>query len=357
MIRALGLVALLSFGLPAQAQEIVKRPVAAKVWSADSVLTRIAFGSCMEETLPVPALRGVLAIQPDLFLAMGDNLYGDDPADDPALPILTQAYRDLATNADFVALNRTVPILATWDDHDFGANDAGAIYGGKTRAEALFDGFWGDSALGQDHPGVYGARIFGTVGQRVQIIMLDTRTFRSPLKDSDEPGTKGKERYVPDDNATKTLLGETQWAWLAQQLKQPADLRLIVSSVQVLADGHGYEAWHALPRERAHLFDIIKTSHAKGVVILSGDRHMAALYRQSGLADYPMVELTASALNRSMRATNDEMSSQQIGPAYAPNNSGLMEIDWRSKSLRLSIRNEQGAEVQGLTVPFAQIGL
>ena len=357
MIRALGLVALLSLAHPAQAQEIVKRPATAKMLGADSVLTRIAFGSCMEETLPVPALRGVLATQPDLILAMGDNLYGDDPADDPALPILTQAYRDLATNADFAALNRTVPILATWDDHDFGANDAGAIYGGKTRAEALFDGFWGDGALGQDHPGVYGAHLFGPKGQRVQIIMLDTRTFRSPLKETDQPGAKGKERYVPDDDGRKTMLGEVQWAWLAEQLKQPADLRLIVSSVQVLADGHGYEAWHTLPRERARLFRLINQTGAKGVVILSGDRHMAALYRQAGLVDYPLVELTASALNRSMRATNDEMSSQQIGPAYAPNNSGLMEIDWRGKSLRLSIRNEQGAEVQGLSVPFAQIGL
>ncbi len=357
MIRALGLVALLSLAHPVGAQEIVERPVAAKMLGSHSVLTRIAFGSCMEETEPVPALRGVLASRPDLFLAMGDNLYGDDPAVDPSLPILTKAYRDLATNADFAALNRGVPMFATWDDHDFGANDAGAIYGGKTRAEALFDGFWGDSALGQDHPGVYGARIFGPKGQRVQIIMLDTRSFRSSLKDSDEPGTKGKERYVPDDNATKTMLGDVQWAWLAQQLKQPADLRLIVSSVQVLSDGHGYEAWHTLPRERAHLIALIKTSHAQGVVILSGDRHMAALYRQPGLVDYPLVELTASALNRSMRATNDEMSSQQIGPAYAPNNSGLMEIDWAAKSLRLSIRNEQGAEVQGLTVPFAQIGI
>ena len=357
MIRALGLVALLSLAHPAQAQEIVKRPAAAKMLGADSVLTRIAFGSCMEETLPVPALRGVLATQPDLFLAMGDNLYGDDPADDPALPILTQAYRDLATNADFAALNRTVPILATWDDHDFGANDAGAIYGGKTRAEALFDGFWGDGALGQDHPGVYGAHLFGPKGQRVQIIMLDSRSFRSDLKDTDQRGAKGKERYVPDEDGAKTMLGEVQWAWLAEQLKQPADLRLIVSSVQVLADGHGYEAWHTLPRERARLFRLINQTGAKGVVILSGDRHMAALYRQAGLVDYPLVELTASALNRSMRATNDEMSSQQIGPAYAPNNSGLMEIDWRGKSLRLSIRNEQGAEVQGLSVPFAQIGL
>lgn len=357
MIRALGLVALLSLSHPAQAQEIVHRPAAARIWGGDSVLTRIAFGSCMEETLPIPALRGVLANQPDLFIAMGDNLYGDDPATDPALPILTQAYRDLATNADFAALIRSVPILATWDDHDFGANDAGAVYGGKTRAEALFEGFWGEGALGQDHPGVYGSRLFGPQGRRVQVIMLDTRAFRSPLKATDQPGAKGKERYVSDPDASKTLLGEVQWAWLAEQLKQPADLRLIVSSVQVLADGHGYEAWHTLPQEQARLYGLLRQSQAKGVVILSGDRHMAALYRQAGSVDYPLVELTASSLNLSFRATNDEMSSQQIGPAYALTNAGLLEIDWPGRSLRLSIRNERGGEVQGLTVPFAQLGL
>lgn len=357
MIRALGLVALLSLAHPAQAQEIVKRPVAAKMFGSDSVLTRIAFGSCMKETWPVAALRGVLASRPELFLALGDNVYGDDPAVDPSLPILTKAYRDLATNADFAALNKSVPILATWDDHDYGANDAGVNYSGKARAEALFDGFWGEGALGQDHPGIYGARLFGPKGQRVQIIMLDSRSFRSDLKDTDQRGAKGKERYVPDEDGTKTMLGEVQWAWLAEQLKQPADLRLIVSSVQVLADGHGYEAWHTLPQERARLFRTINQTGAKGVVMVSGDRHMAALYRQSGLADYPMVELTASALNRTIRPTNDEMSSQQIGPAYALNNSGLMEIDWAGKSLRLSIRNEEGPEVQGLSVPFAQIGL
>jgi alkaline phosphatase D len=162
---------------------------------------------------------------------------------------------------------------------------------------------------------------------------------------------------VPDASPDKTMLGAVQWAWLEKQLTVPADIRLIVSSVQVLADGHGYEAWHTLPLEREHLFKVIKASQAKGVVFLSGDRHMAALYRQPGLTDYPLVELTASALNRSMRATNDEISSQQIGPAYAPNNSGLLEIDWAGRKLRLSIRNEQGEEVQGQTLAFAELGL
>ena len=357
MIRALGLFALIALSQPAHAQVAVSRPAAATLPSASTVLTKIAFGSCMKETRPIPALQGVIANHPDLFLAMGDNVYGDDLGADPALPILTKAYRDLALNPDFAALNASVPILATWDDHDFGANDAGATYGGKRRAEALFEGFWGKGALGRDHAGIYGARVFGPKGQRVQIILLDTRSFRSDLKPTDRPGAKGMERYVPDASPDKTMLGAVQWAWLEKQLTVPADIRLIVSSVQVLADGHGYEAWHTLPLEREHLFKVIKASQAKGVVILSGDRHMAALYRQPGLTDYPLVELTASALNRSMRATNDEISSQQIGPAYAPNNSGLLEIDWAGRKLRLSIRNESGAEVQGLSLAFAELGL
>ena len=38
---------------------------------------------------------------------------------------------------------------------------------------------------------------FGPEGQRTQVIMLDTRFFRSALQATDDWGAKGKERYVP----------------------------------------------------------------------------------------------------------------------------------------------------------------
>jgi hypothetical protein len=41
-----------------------------------------------------------------------------------------------------------------------------------------------------------------------------------------------KERYLPDPDPAKTMLGDAQWAWLRAQLQQPAELRLIVSSVR-----------------------------------------------------------------------------------------------------------------------------
>lgn len=347
-----------AFAVPAMAKPLLpSRGPAAALWADEVVISRIGVGSCMEETTPAPIFTAVEAARPDLFLNIGDNLYGDDKTGDPSLPILTKAYADLARNADFAALSRRIPMLAMWDDHDYGLNDAGGDWPGRDRSESLFEAFWGEASLGGGRPGVYGARAFGPAGKRVQIILLDTRFFRSPLKDTDQRNAPGRERYLPETDPTKTMLGQAQWAWLAETLRQPADVRLIVSSIQVLADAHGWEAWRTLPVEQARLYQVIRDSGAKGVVMISGDRHLAALYRQEGLAAYPLYEMTASSLNKSFRATSEEMSSNQIGDAYALVNFGLVDIDWPGRSLRLSIRGLDGAEVRGVDVAFSAIGL
>ena len=59
------------------------------------------------------------------------------------------------------------------------------------------------------------------------------------------------------------MLGAAQWAWLRAQLLQPAELRLIVSSVQVLAEGHGWEGWDNLPLERTKLLGLIDETAAR----------------------------------------------------------------------------------------------
>src|SRR3712207_7177711 len=89
---------------------------------------------------------------------------------------------------------------------------------GKAQAQRLFLQFWdvppGDPRAGRE--GVYHAETFGPEGQRVQVILLDTRYFRSPLRPTDQRDAPGKERYLPDDDPAKTMLGEAQWAWLAE---------------------------------------------------------------------------------------------------------------------------------------------
>lgn len=327
----------------------------------NQLLTRIALGSCSEETRDLPILAAVMEARPDLFLMLGDNVYGDvragaAGADDPRLPKLGQAYADMAVNAQFSALNMGVPILATWDDHDFGLNDGGAEFAGRERAERLFESFWTTASLGGDHPGVYGARTFGPPGRRVQILMLDTRFFRSPLRKG-EPNAAGRRPYVAQTDPAATMLGEAQWRWLEAALREPAEVRLLVSSIQVLSDNHPYEAWWTLPGEQRRLFDTVRRSGARGVVTLSGDRHVAALYRRSGVLPYPLHELTASSLNLNFVRDDSEMGSAQIGPVYTPANFGLVEIDWAGRALTLSVRGLGGSVERRLQIPFSDLGL
>ena len=75
---------------------------------------------------------------------------------------------------------------------------------------------------------------WGVAPTRTQVILLDTRWFRSAFQPTPNYGASGMERYVPDPDLSKTMLGMEQWSWLEEKLLEPADLRLIVSSIQVI---------------------------------------------------------------------------------------------------------------------------
>ena len=186
---------------------------------------------------------------------------------------------------------------------------------------------------------------------RVQIILLDLRWFRSPLKATDERGAPGKERYLPDPDPRKTMLGSVQWEWLADQLFKPAEIRLIVSSTQVLAEGHGWERWGNMPLERQKLIDTIRHSGAKGVLLLSGDRHVGALYRETPPSLYPLYEVTSSGLNMVYWAAS-EPGPNRVGALYPSANFGVVDIDWWEYKLTLALRDEGGNTRRAITLGF-----
>jgi len=43
----------------------------------DGPIERIAFGSCAKHWQPQPIWEAIIAKKPDLFLFLGDNIYGD----------------------------------------------------------------------------------------------------------------------------------------------------------------------------------------------------------------------------------------------------------------------------------------
>src|SRR5262245_7921471 len=106
-------------------------------------LTRIAFGSCAYQERPQPIWRAVLEYRPQLFLFAGDNVYGDVRngklvPEAQAIESLRHAYSEMKKHPEFVELRRTIPHLATWDDHDYGKDDAGGDFFAKKESQKLF---------------------------------------------------------------------------------------------------------------------------------------------------------------------------------------------------------------------------
>lgn len=337
--------------------DVPRAPAGPALPGADRALTSIAFGSCNTAEREIPILNVIADAGHELFIYAGDNVYGDARAYDATLPELRTAYHQLAARPEFQRLRAAVPMLAAWDDHDYGMNDMGREFPFKGFAERLFLDFWGagEDDVRRTREGIYDAHVFGPEGQRVQVIVLDTRWFRSDLTPTDERGAVGRERYVPSEDPDQDMLGAAQWAWLEAQLQVPAEVRLIVSSIQVHADGHGWEAWRTMPRERDRLYGLIRQTGANGVVLVSGDRHSAGLYVRQDVIGYPLYEITSSALNMSYRDVNDEPGPHRIGDMFAPENYGVIGIDWEAGALNLEIRDNTGATVREQAVALSQI--
>jgi len=314
-------------------------------------LTRIAFGSCLSEKEDQSIWTSIAAENPDAFIFMGDNVYGDayrsNPLfSDPSMPKMREAYNKLAASQPFADFRSKVSLLPIWDDHDYGVNDGGADYLFKDQAKELFLDAWAIPAsdIRRKREGVYTSKIIGEAGKRVQIILLDTRSFRTYLQATDKRNAPGKERYVPLESGEGTLLGEKQWKWLQDELKKPADIRLLVSSIQVIADGHGWEAWRTMPAEREKLYNLISETGANDVVLLSGDRHAGAFYKREGVAPYTLHEFTSSSLNlpaSKWRAQSGETRIED-GPYRTTNmqfdvNYGIMVIDWQTRQAKVRL--------------------
>jgi len=299
------------------------------------VLERIAFGSCLDQQRPQPIWSAIEAYRPQLLLLLGDNVYAN--AEDEATR--REAYATLGRSEGFGRVRGTTPVLATWDDHDYGRDDAGREYPLRDASQRALLDFFDEPADSprRQRPGVYRADEFGPAGQRVQVLLLDTRYFRSPL-----PHAATRGRYQRSDDPADTMLGEAQWTWLEQQLRRPAQLRLVASSIQLVADGHDFERWGVFPHERQRLLSTIAQTGADGVIVLSGDRHHAELsILDDGPMAYPLHDLTSSSLNRSQGHPH-EVNEHRRGAMFAQSNFGTIDIDWTAGTVGLRIRDEHG---------------
>lgn len=305
-------------------------------------VSRLAFGSCARQAEPQPIWGAVRASEPDVFVLLGDNVYADTSEERE----LRAAYAKLAAKPGFAKLREEATVLATWDDHDYGRNDAGAEFEAKRMSQAVFLDFFGEPADSRRRqtPGVYDAEVFGPAGERVQVILLDTRYFRSPLKRwpaGERP--KGRGPYIANNDPAATMLGPAQWRWLEAQLKKPADLRIIASSIQFAAEDHHWEKWANLPHERRRMLALIERTGAEGVIFISGDRHLAEISVLDERPAYPIHDVTSSSLNDTL-SPREEPNRHRVGEPVFHDNFGLISVDWDAADpeVTMQIRDEAG---------------
>lgn len=310
--------------------------------SLADTIERIAFGSCAEQHKEQAIWQQVLAADPDLFVFLGDNVYAD--SDDPAE--LQAAYAALAAQPGFQQLRNSTRFIATWDDHDYGQNDIGADYVSKEASRRIMLDFFGaapDSPRRHQPGGIYTSYFYGEPGQRVQVILLDLRWARSELVSVQSPQRRSERQqqnrgpYEANLAADAVLMDEAQWQWLEQQLQVPADLRVIGSSIQLLAEFTGWETWANYPRERQRFIELLARYQQEPVVIISGDVHWAELSMIEETASrWPLLELTSSGLTEEWSAISP--NRHRVGRAHAEANFGLLEIDWSREPAALDLR-------------------
>ena len=336
-------------------------PAAAREPDPAVAVRRIAAGSCIRQDKPQPIWRAVADFAPDVLLMLGDNIYGD--TEDMA--VLQEKYGVLAADPGFAALRSRVPIVAVWDDHDYGANDAGRDYPRRRESQQVFLDFFGvaaDSPLRAQN-GIYRALVVGPPNRRVQFICLDTRFHRSPLASIPRSErVRGEGPYKPTDDPDATVLGAEQWRWLEGVLAEPAEVRIVLSSIQVAATEHHWEQWGNFPAERARLFRTLRESGARGLVVVSGDRHSAEISRVAAGPEalpYPLHDLTASSLNQPQGyGKREEPNAHRLGPRFRDPNFGTLEIDWDAPAgatMTLAIRDLTGAIVHAEQVRIADL--
>lgn len=287
---------------------------------------RIAFGSCNKTTLPQPLWKPIIASQPNVWVWLGDIIY----ADTEDMSAMQKMYETQLNQKDYMKLRKQTDIIGVWDDHDYGLNNGGKEYSKRHESQQLLLDFLGEitSSPRRTQAGVYWSYTYGKDEQQVKIILLDTRYHR------DAPGKEGD------------LLGEEQWRWLEQELRSStAQVNIIGSSIQIIPEEHPFEKWANFPKARQRFFKLLEDTAVKGVILISGDRHLAELSRKNDFG-YPLYELTSSGLTHASNLPEHypwtEPNRYRVGHDFRDLNYGLIDIDWETGKITLSICGVEG---------------
>jgi alkaline phosphatase D len=300
------------------------------------MLNTIAFGSCNKTEEKQVLWDDISATNPDMWIWLGDAIYGDTED----MNIMRSKYQQQKQNTGYKSIMNNVPVIGIWDDHDYGINNGDKTFPAKEGSRDAFFDFLeipSDSKF-RSREGAYQSYRFSSIGGTVAIILLDTRYF----KDTDK---RQNGKYVYDESID--LLGNEQWQWLENELRQDADIVIIGNGTQVIPEDHNYEKWANYPSSRKRLFDLLNALDSD-VILLSGDRHIGELSQLELNDGMTVYEVTSSGMTHTYKGLSDEENKHRVSTFTNELNYGLLKIS--TDSIELQLRGDNNSVLRSLTI-------
>jgi alkaline phosphatase D len=319
---------------------------------------RFGFFSCANFTHGYYNAYALLAREDlDFVVSLGDYIYAetssvvgdgravrDDPIGQPN-PHYPHVLREAATLPEYRAkyalyrsdeslrrMHATVPMVATWDDHELlnnyanGAEDAGLpLRAGFSRArrDAAYQAFFESMPVfPRGRSRIYRSQRYG---RTVELLMLDARQYRD-----NQPCRDALAFPCASWDRPRTMLGRRQLGFVKQRLAaSPAAWKVVGGQSLIMParvhDGEfqRFDSWQGYPREREELLQHLAQRGIKDVVFLAGDVHtFVAGDVRTAMGSGPSVAVefaSGSITSASVGESNLRLSGGRIVPGDSQN--------------------------------------
>jgi alkaline phosphatase D len=267
----------------------------------------------------------------NLMLWLGDNWYTREVDYHSTWGLFYRASHDRQVKS-MKALLKKMPQYATWDDHDYGPNDADKSYHLKESARDVFTRYWANPSYGEGGQGIYTRFSYNDV----DFFILDDRWWRS--------NDRMKDSVDGRPNVAKKMFGDQQMEWLKNSLlysnmKNNTGFRIIVTGSQVLNQASMWDAFRKFPGEYAELMKFLDDNKIRRVLFLTGDRHHSEVIKLDRAGAYPLYDITISPLTSGAAKTQGAEANNpgRVSREIAVQNYGRVSVTGQGEDRRLTV--------------------
>ena len=285
----------------------------------------IAIASCMDDRwsqkIQDRIWKDLLSHQPDMVFLIGDNVYADKyVSKKPSMPDFHKRFVETIQTLHLYKTQKLVPILAIWDDHDYGFNNGHKNFVHKENMQKLFRGFFPLYANEKNiikGPGIS----FLLKTDHQNFFFMDDRSFR-------------------DESSSGMLWGKTQEDWLIAYMMRLGQPSWIINGGQFLGRHHPYESFEReFPQNFKSFFNKLSNIHSPAFFV-SGDRHLTELLFFEKILPYETYELTTSGIHAVVYPPDREISddSRVVNHVSGKHNYAIVKSQVENESLNLDIQ-------------------